>query len=207
MHLIPIGYFLRQTKIPLDWDLSSTVTEACTVSHCMNPSPHDWIKLWRHNDLGFFNTQADAWSMPVDSPHEHHLFAYRLLPVRFDRGHQKLVALPELSVEALSEEFVSLGFDVVNRSELEFPSDAPWSRVSETSPGCAPLHFQAFFGCSPLSCNGLSKEFAVNQFCLLNTLAEAEAFAEYCSREEPEPGPYYVVEVLRESDPSPEIWE
>ena len=44
---------------------------------------------------------------------------------------------------------------------------------------------------------------AVNALCLLNTLAEAEALAEHCSREAPElaePGPYYVVEVLREND-------
>ncbi|MFO1019968.1 MAG: hypothetical protein U0903_04640 [Planctomycetales bacterium] len=178
MELSLIGYFLRRTKIPPNWEpfLPSTLTEVCTVSHCMNPPSEGWINRWLHNDLGFFNTQADALSMTVDSPHEHHLFAYRLLLVRFDRGNRDPISLPELAVEYLSNDFVSLGFDVVSKS------------------------VSAFFECSPLSCNGLSKEFPVNRFCLLSTLAEAEAFAEHCSREEPEPGPYYVVEVMREND-------
>jgi hypothetical protein len=57
----------------------------------------------------------------------------------------------------------------------------------------------AFFECSPLSCNNMAAEAPVNRFCLLETLAEAMALAEHCSRGEGEPGPYYVLEVLREA--------
>ena len=44
----------------------------------------------------------------------------------------------------------------------------------------------------------MADEVAVNRFCLLATLDEAISFAQRCAREEPEPGPFYVVEVLRD---------
>jgi hypothetical protein len=46
----------------------------------------------------------------------------------------------------------------------------------------------------------MAEEVPVNRFCLLGTLDEAIAFAERCAREEPEPGPFYVLEVLRAAD-------
>ena len=52
--------------------------------------------------------------------------------------------------------------------------------------------------CSPLSCNGLAAEFEINEFCLLPSLDQAVDAAERFSREQPEPGDYYVVEVLEE---------
>jgi hypothetical protein len=69
--------------------------------------------------------------------------------------------------------FMSLGFDVVNKT------------------------VSAFFECSPLSCNGMANEVAVNRFCLVEDLVEAIALADRFSRDEPEPGPYYVLDVLR----------
>lgn len=78
-------------------------------------------------------------------------------------------------MELLSASFVSLGFDVVNKTP-----------------------FSAFFECSPLSCNGIAGEVPVNRYCLLATLEEAIASAQRCAREEPEPGPFYVLEVLRD---------
>jgi hypothetical protein len=38
----------------------------------------------------------------------------------------------------------------------------------------------------------------VNRYCLMGTVNEAVMLAERFSIEEPEPGPYYVIEVLRE---------
>jgi len=44
----------------------------------------------------------------------------------------------------------------------------------------------------------MAAEAPVNRYCLLETLEEAMALAQRCSLEEGEPGPYYVLEVLRE---------
>ena len=43
----------------------------------------------------------------------------------------------------------------------------------------------------------MAQEIATNEHCLLENLATAEQVAQRFSVEEPQPGPYYVVEVLR----------
>lgn len=53
------------------------------------------------------------------------------------------------------------------------------------------------FECSPLSCNGGWQQFAVNEFCLFASLPEALRGAVTFSGPGWEPGPYFVVEVLR----------
>lgn len=53
------------------------------------------------------------------------------------------------------------------------------------------------FECSPLSCNGLSKEIPVNAHCLLETVEEALALVRSPRMQDTEPGPYVVVEVSR----------
>ena len=52
------------------------------------------------------------------------------------------------------------------------------------------------FECSPLSCNSMADEIPTNAACLFPTLDAALAGADRFSREQPEPGDYYVVEVL-----------
>jgi len=173
MELVLVGYFLKRTSVPKDAWVPASVVEICSVSDCLNRSPEGWIDLWLHNDLGLYNTCDDARGIVVDQAEEYSLFAFRLLPARFVKGNREPLTIPALSVEPLRKGFVSLGFDVVSKSNSHF------------------------FECSPLSCNGLAQEVPVNRFCLVDTLAEAQSLADRCSREEPEPGPYYVLEVLR----------
>jgi hypothetical protein len=52
------------------------------------------------------------------------------------------------------------------------------------------------FGRSPLSCNGMAEEISVNEFCLIDGLDAAVAAARRFGVEQPEPGPYVIVEVL-----------
>jgi hypothetical protein len=73
------------------------------------------------------------------------LFAYRLLPIRYLGEQAEPFEIAQQNIEPLQSAFVSLGFDVVNKT------------------------FSAFFECSPLSCNGMADEVAVNRFCLLET--------------------------------------
>ena len=58
------------------------------------------------------------------------------------------------------------------------------------------------FGCAPLSCNGLSAEHPVNRWCLLNEWDEAVRAARRFAVEEPEPGPFVIVEVRRVAQPA-----
>jgi hypothetical protein len=169
-----VGYFPKTTAVPGGWMASDRVAEICSVSNCINSGPDGWIDKWLHNELGFFNTRTNAVAVTRGQTDAFEIFAYRLLPRRFNEGKAEPVTIPQLQVESLPSTFVSLGFDAVSKS------------------------VSSFFECSPLSCNNMAAELPVNRFCLLETLEEAIALAERCSRGEGEPGPYYVLEVLRE---------
>jgi hypothetical protein len=168
------GYFPKTTGVPPGWIASDRVEEICSVSHCINSGPDGWIDKWLHNELGFFNTRSDAVAVTRGDADSFNIFAYRLLPFRFKDGNAEPFAIALFHVEQLPSSFVSLGFDAVSKS------------------------VSAFFECSPLSCNNMAAEAPVNRYCLLETLEEAMALAQRCSLEEGEPGPYYVLEVLRE---------
>ena len=164
------GYFPKPTAVPPGWAPEARVDEICSVSACLNSPPSGWMRRWLHNELGFFNTRADARAVGPGLP----LFAYRLWPFRFVEGRVEALPVPTLAIEPLGADFVSLGFDAVSRST------------------------STFFECSPLSCNGMAIEIPVNRFCLMDSLSEASALAERFSRGNQEPGPYHVLEVLRE---------
>ena len=183
LHLV--GYFPKATAVPAAWTHALHVQAICSVSHCIGKPPPKWMERWTHNQFGFFNTRADALAVvnselvpsevvPSDGD-KVQLFAYRLLPLRFVKGDSERFGIGELSVEPLGPNPISLGFDVVSRS------------VSD------------FFECSPLSCNGMAAEVPVNRDCLIDHLSQALETATQFSRTEPEPGPYYVIEVLRDS--------
>ncbi|MBI3117706.1 MAG: hypothetical protein HYZ00_03405 [Candidatus Hydrogenedentes bacterium] len=53
------------------------------------------------------------------------------------------------------------------------------------------------FGCSPLSCNGMGRKVAVNEYCLIETLEEALKAGAFFAVEQPEPGDYLLAEVWR----------
>ena len=171
-----IGYFPKITTLPANWRAPG-VSEICSVSNCLSKPPAGWIEHWKHNDWGFFRSVADARSVVTAAHNAFVVFAYRLLPRVFVKGRAKACAVPELPLEAIPPNFTSLGFDVVSKSITHF------------------------FECSPLSCNYMAAEVsAVNQYCLVNTLHEAVELARRFSIEEPEPGPYHVIEVLREGE-------
>jgi hypothetical protein len=132
------------------------------------------MDYWIHNDWGFFNSPADARSVVPSGRDEFSIFAYQLLPVRFDQGESQPFTITDLPVEPLAPDFVSLGLDIVSRSDA------------------------AYFECSPLSCNGMANQVEVNRFCLVDSIDEAIALAARFSRREAEPGPYYVLKVWRD---------
>lgn len=83
--------------------------------------------------------------------------------------------LPSLPRDAAPLDFYTLGYDVVERN--------------------AAMGILGF-GCSPLSCNGMAKNIPVNEYCLFDDLDAALDAARRFGVEQPEPGPYVVIEVL-----------
>ena len=174
--MIDGGYFARRV-MPRPAHLAAPgVHEICSVSECMSPGADDWIAAWRHNGLGWFNRVDDALSVvPEAQRHEFRVFAYRVHPEVFRGGTRIGLSLPaDVQPDPLPPGFSSLGFDSASKSSAEGLS----------------------LECSPLSCNGLAAELPVNEHCLFPTFAAAVAGAERFAAEQPEPGDYYVVEVL-----------
>ncbi len=174
--MILAGYFARRVKARPEHLAAPGVREICSVSECISPGADDWIASWRHNSLGWFNTIVDAEKVvPAPQRHEYRLFAYRLHPELF-RGRDRVALEPpsDVRAEPLPAGFATIGYDCASRSDASTLS----------------------FECSPLSCNGMASEMPVNVHCLFPTLALAIAGAERFAVEQPEPGDYYVVEVL-----------
>ena len=177
--MIDGGYLAK--RIALRPGLPSHVAEVCSVSTCISPGPDDAVKRWLHNELGWYNTIELAWSVvPEVDRAGHRLFAYRLLETRYHKGSARPFVLPaDVRPDPIPQTFEGRGFDAV-------------SRFAEDVIG---------FECSPLSCNGLATELGTNRHCLFATFDDAVAAARTFSIDEPEPGDYFVVEVLELGEP------
>jgi hypothetical protein len=176
--MIDAGYFAKAIALAQDGLNVQGVREVCSVSHCISAPAAKWFATWRHNDCGWFNRIEGAWAVvPVRERARYRMFAYRLVPTGWRKGQQLPPWVPEdVHPEPPPDTFVSLGFDAVSKS-------------ADSSQG---------FEHSPLSCNGMVGEFQANEFCLFATVEAATAAARAFSVEEPEPGDYFVVEVLED---------
>ena len=174
--MIDAGFFAKRVAQKPEFLQAPRVREICSVSQCISSGPEKWIELWLHNDLGWFNRIADAVrAIPAGEESHYRLFAYRLYPEVFTQGGRVPHVIPaNVEPEPISEGFRSLGFDSANKSMASVLG----------------------LECSPLSCNGMAAEMAVNEFCLFSELPDAIAGAERFAAEQPEPGDYYVIEVL-----------
>jgi hypothetical protein len=132
------------------------------------------VGRWLHNDLGLFDSPELALEVvsPTDPPMI--VFAYRVSTVRYVNGAQETWPWPNIAPIPIPASFRSLGFDAV-------------SKYMDSILG---------FECSPLSCNSLARDWPVNPHCLLDSVDKARDAAERFSVEQPEPGMYYVAEVL-----------
>jgi hypothetical protein len=169
-----IGYFPKRTERQPDWLKAPNVEEICSVSDCVSSGPEDWIEAWRHNEMWVFDTPELAWSIVPPAEREaFDLYAYFLFPVRFTDGKREPFVIPPVSPQPLSGDFERLGYDVVSRS-----TDACWEH-------------------SPLSCNHMAEEIAVNRHCLIDDAETALRLPEEFEKRHCEPGPYLIVEVWR----------
>jgi hypothetical protein len=176
-----IGYFPKRLTPKPDWISAPGVVEICSVSACIAAAPDNWIDRWTHNALWVYDTVAAARAViPAGEEAQFVLYAYRMVPTMFSDGASNAMEIP-VGPEPLPAGFGSLGFDVVSRS------------------------VGTSFECSPLSCCDLAADWHANQFCLLPDLDTAVSAAKRFSVEQPEPGPYVVLEVLREGGTNPEL--
>jgi hypothetical protein len=186
-----IGFRVKTVPRADDLDLlGSTIVkheaaEICSLSECLCKAPPGWEKRWDFNDACCYNSEAEALAtIPPGDENKYQLFAYRMLPIEFGKTERRMLALPDefglkplrpIAPELDLDDYQSVGYDIAGG-----PLSALWG-----------------FNHSPLSCNGMSSEVPVNRFWLIDDLESALRVADDFARTEPEPGPYYVYEVLR----------
>lgn len=185
-----LGYCAKEIWVPTpEWGgaWGAHVQEIASVSSCLSSRAPNWRDRWDFNRSTCWDNEGLAWASGPDPslPHSR-LFCYRLLPILFGATGEPAtvsvddlfpVSLPDLPDEPDLAAYQSIGYDV----------------VQSHPPKLAILGF----GCSPLSCNGMAENIAVNRYCLLDELDNALAIAKSFGAEQPEPGPYVVIEVLR----------
>lgn len=170
---------------------SPRVEEICSLG-CLRGEPRGSQILWEwFNAASCYDTPEHA-GMTVASGMLFTVVGLRLLPMVFGKGGEMSpMDVPtyfgsgvEFRPNDPGPAWESLGFDAVGLQ-------AAWPAQN----GYAPQ--MAMWMCAPLSCNGMAKEYEVNRWCLLDRLEDAMTAARRFAMEEPEPGPYVVVEVLR----------
>jgi len=167
-----VGFFPKVSCPRPEWLKGEEIKEICSVSDCIATGPQGWIDEWKHNELGFFDTEEFAMEVAKKDCKTYRLYAYKLYPLRFRDGVAQEFSVP-LDLKADLSRYDFLGFDVVSKSESDF------------------------FECSPLSCNGACELYQVNQYCLISRYEEAYKACLEIERGNWEPGPYYLFEVYR----------
>jgi hypothetical protein len=167
------GYFPKRIARADDRMAAAHVKEVWSVSTCLSQEPPAWIDRWRHNDLWLFDTVALAESViPIGKRAAFRVLGYRIWDRMFDDGHERELPIVVKEAPGPEQGFTRVGFDAVSRARHSF-------------------------GHSPLSCNGAAASFPANEACLFTTVDDALAGARAFSKGDWEPGPYWIVEVLR----------
>jgi hypothetical protein len=181
-----LGYGVRRTALPAESTTfeQAGVEEICSVADHIAKRPTGWEKRWGFNRACCYDSEAVALAT-AQGEDGFQLLAYALVEQKLDEVGNLVRVVPEsifvgglpgLPTGPVPDGFVSVGYDAV----------------------CSEPRFMDFC-CSPLSCNGLATEIGVNRYCLIDDLDEALRVAQRFDREQPEPGPYYVVQVLRKA--------
>jgi hypothetical protein len=167
-----VGYFPKLPYSRPDFISKQTVREICSVSTCISEGPSDWIDKWKHNDLGFFDSESAAFEV-IPPGVRCDIYAYRMFGFRCFDDDVETIKVKSAPGD-VPKEYQFLGYDIVTKSVADF------------------------FECSPLSCNHGANEFPVNEFCLVPDYEQAYKTLVTISKDRSyEPGPYYLFEVFR----------
>lgn len=193
MDWVLLGYLMKRRAVRIGWvspwpqhpnvgfPCGEPVEEICSVSGCISRRARAADGAGE-DPLGVFPTAEAALAVvPPEDRAAYGLYAYRLRPVQFVEGVEAPIELWwDPSPEPLGATFERLGCDAV---------------VGGNGHG---------FGCSPLSCNSGADVVEcpeLNRYCLVDDPRTATELARRFSIQQPEPGPYCVVEVWREAPP------
>ena len=176
--VIDAGYFAKQIVPRPEWLQAPLVREICSASNCVSHAPDDWVHRWLHNEFGWFNRVTDAVAViPPDQRGTYRLFAYRMFPAVFRGGNRRTILVPsDVHADPIPPTFLSLGLTA---------STSSWSQSWA-------LNVRRF------RATPWRRRIMTNQYCLFGSLDEAISGATRFSIEQPEPGDYYVVEVLED---------
>jgi len=186
---VPVGYLAKRRATRAGWvsprpeypaaafPCSDPVEEICSVSNCIAEGTNDPAS---NDPLGLYADVGRAWAVvPAEAQADFAIYAYRLWPVQFEDGREEPIDLWwEPTVEPMADTFVRLGWDAVVGGNGHS------------------------FGCSPLSCNSgadIVRCPEINRYCLVADERAAMALVRSFSITKPEPGPYCVVEVWRDT--------
>jgi hypothetical protein len=174
--LTPAGYLAKTIVPPPGWGPFPGVVDVCSVSDCVNTNFADYIQEWKHNGYWLFDSPDRLREVAKDkgaSLDGATLFYYEVYPLHFDGSNwSKFATEASFATEIRmpsAREF--LGFDVV-------------TFYAGSSPEC-----------SPLSCNSLASEIAVNSHCLFEAFEDAKSSLERGLFQNAEPGPYRIFAV------------
>ena len=188
-----LGYLAREictmdkylAAVPEQRAAAKGITELCSVSECISQAYRDF-KQWGFNPSGCFTSPERALeTVPAERRSAVRVFAYRLFPLEFAGDAVRDVPVTtllntepgDLPDTDAAPTFRSLGYDAVSMR-----------------PASSNMMFA--FDCSPLSCNSEFQGRSVNDHCLLDSWDAAVKAAQDFAKQEPEPGPYCIVEVL-----------
>ncbi|MBD3182548.1 hypothetical protein GF312_09670 [Candidatus Poribacteria bacterium] len=160
-----------------------------SVSSCIANSPPDMYssdKPWNYNKAAIFDTEQDAEvEIPQKERDKYRLFAYKTYNLEIDKNGVREIDIGEKLPKVTDKinpnpdltDFVFIGYDLVQEINV--------------------LHY----GCSPLSCNGLFRNFEVNEYCLMDEIESAVNAAMKFEEIGAEPPPYYLFEVYMKCIP------
>lgn len=189
MTWVLVGYIAKRLTTRAGWvspwesypgagfPCAAPVEEICSVSNCIARG------LWSEDaPLGL---HADAKSaraaIPIGSQADYALYAYWLWSIQFKDGDEEEIDLWwKPAAVPMAKTFARLGWDAVVGGE----------------------GYSFGFGCSPLSCNVGADDVQcseINRYCLVADESSAMALALRFSICQPEPGPYCIVDVWRDT--------
>jgi len=176
--MIPAGYMFKKVATRPQWlDQARHVVDIHSVSGCISPCFADYIDYWRHNGHWLFddpNTMLEIAAQAGIDLASMTLFYYELHEQEFheEPGTWSQFTAKDFPVCVLPPADKQLrGFDVATFSARTKPE------------------------CSPLSCNAICMQVAVNDHCLFSSFAEAKSALEGGLFRNAEPGPYRVFAV------------
>lgn len=178
-NMVPLGYMAKRIECRPDWLKAPAVKEILSVSCCISKEFCDYIQDWKHNGFWMLDSpeviQAIAFNRGIDLK-ETRLFFYEALEEQFDYLVEPPYWGPVIPYHfptqvTLPDSNVCRGIDIVTYSLGNSPE------------------------CSPLSCNSLAEGIPVNEYCLLESISEANRLLEADAFLNSEPGPFRIVAV------------